>query len=123
MKYFIEPKTKDALERVSALLIELGIHENWSSGQEDTQGDPHDICEIPDLKNMQRIRSVELDDTRVRINYFKREETSGARLESADFLVKRKRAVIGREANFRRATTDLDDIRALRAAKLAKPAS
>lgn len=121
MKYFIEPKTPDAADRVSMLLIELGIREDWSSGQEDTQGGKHDVCLIPGgLKDMKRIYGVELQDDRVRLNYFEREETSDARLQWADFLVKGKRGVIRRQANFRRAATDIDEIRALRARKLAE---
>lgn len=109
MKYFVEAHTSEAVNRVSALLAELAVIENWLSDQEDTQGNAHDVCEIPDLKNMKLIYSMARQDNRVRIDYWKRDETGGARLESADFLV-RPKPVIRRQAKVRKAVGRLDEI-------------
>ena len=109
MKYFVELHTPEAVERVSALLSQLAVVENWMSGQEDTLGIKHRVCEIPDLKNMKLIYSMDRQDNRVRIDYWKRDETGGARLESADFLV-RPKPVIRRQAKVRKAVERLDEI-------------
>lgn len=88
MKYFVEPKTNEANQRVGVLLEQMRIAEaSRQEGQEDTQGNKHDVWEIPDLRTMKLIRSMEREDSRVIIDYWKREETGGARLESARFLV------------------------------------
>lgn len=88
MKYFVEPKTDEANQRVGVLLEQIRIAEaSRQEGQEDTHGNKHDVWEIPDLRTMKLIRSMEREDSRVIIEYWKREETGGARLESARFLV------------------------------------
>lgn len=114
MKYFVELHTPEAVERVSALLSQLAVVENWLSGQEDTQGGKHNVCEIPELKHVKLIFAMSKQDQRVRIDYWKREETGGARLESADFLV-RPKPVIPRQAGYRRAIVAFK----LKAAKVA----
>lgn len=106
LKYFVELHTPEAVERVSALLSQLAVVENWLSGQEDTQGNNHNVCEIPEFKHMKLIYAMSKQDKRVRINYWKREETGGARLESADFLV-RPKPVLQRQAGFKRAIAEL----------------
>ena len=119
MKYFVEAHTKQGVEHVSMLLADLAIIENWMSNQEDTLGGKHKVCEIPDLKTMKLIYSMDKADKRVRIDYWKREETGGARLESADFLV-RDKPVIRRQAGFRRSMERLAEINAAKAVKDSK---
>lgn len=106
LKYFVELHTPEAVERVSALLSQLAVVENWLSGQEDTQGNEHRVCEIPSLENMKLIYAMAKQDQRVRIDYWKRDETGGARLESVDFLV-RPKPVIRRQAGFKRVLSQL----------------
>lgn len=87
-KFFVEPKTTEANERVARYLGERGIADNsWHEGQEDTDGKTHDVWGVPDLKTMRLIRSMQIQDSRVIIGYWKRDETGGARLESANFIV------------------------------------
>lgn len=86
MKYFVEALTTEATDRINNLLLELGCAPEWSSGQEDTNGQPHDVCEVYSLRNAKRIQSVTHDDSRVRVHHWKR-ETDSSRLESASFLV------------------------------------
>ncbi len=86
-KFFVEPKTDEANQRISAYLNERGIADNtWHEAQEDTAGGTHDVWEVPDLRTMRLIRSMEVQDSRVIIGYWKREDTGGARLESAKFI-------------------------------------
>lgn len=86
MKYFVEALTTEATDRINSFLISLGCTPEWSSSQEDTGGQPHDVCEVYSLQNAKRIQSVTHDDSRVRVRHWKR-ETDGSRLESANFLV------------------------------------
>lgn len=88
MQYFVEPKTAEANDYIATYLASRQLAEDGRlEGQEDTTGQTHDIWKIPDLRTMKLIRSVERQDTRVKVEYWKREETGGARLESARFLV------------------------------------
>lgn len=88
MQYFAEPKTAEANEYIAAYLASRQMAEDSRlEDQEDTAGQMHDVWRIPDLRTMKLIRSVERQDTRVKVEYWKREETGGARLESARFLV------------------------------------
>lgn len=87
-RFFVEPKTDEANQRITAYLTERQIIDNsWHQGQEDTDGKSHDVWEVPDLRAMRLIRSMERGDSRVIIGYWKREDTGGARLESANFIV------------------------------------
>ncbi|MFZ3031433.1 MAG: hypothetical protein WA082_00150 [Candidatus Moraniibacteriota bacterium] len=115
MKYFVELKTPEAVERVSALLADLAIIENWLSDQKDTLGAGHDVCEIPSFVNMRRIYAMVKQDKRVRVAYWKREETGGAHLEPADFLV-RDKPVIGRTVKFKSAAARLKAIKEAKSA-------
>lgn len=85
--FFVEPKTDEANQRITAYLNDRGIADNsWHKEQEDTAGMLHDVWEVPDLRTMRLIRSMERQDSRVIIGYWKREGTGGARLESAKFI-------------------------------------
>ncbi len=113
MKYFVEPKTAEANEYISAYLASRGLAEDsWSAGQEDTSGVRRDVWVIPDLRTMKLIRSVERQDSRVVCDYWKREETGGARLESARFLVITAPTMKNRRtAAFKRAVASLPKTR------------
>lgn len=88
VKFFAEPKSAEANQHISAYLNERGIADNnWHTGQEDTAGKLHDVWEVPDLRTMRLIRSMERQDSRVIVGYWKRDGTGGARLESAKFIV------------------------------------
>ncbi|TXH01828.1 MAG: hypothetical protein E6P95_01120 [Candidatus Moraniibacteriota bacterium] len=87
MKWFVEAKTTEAADRINNLLLLLGVVPEWSSGQVDTLGNRHDVCEVYSYQNARRIHTVTLNDSRVQVNYWKRDETSGAKLESARYLV------------------------------------
>lgn len=87
-RFFVEPKTDEANQRITAYLNDRGIADNnWHKAQDDTTGKSHDVWEVPDLRTMRLIRSMEREDSRVIIGYWKREDTGGARLESANFIV------------------------------------
>lgn len=86
-RFFVEPKTDEANQRITAYLTDRGIIDNnWHKSQEDTAGQLHDVWEVPNLRTMRLIRSMEREDSRVIIGYWKREDTGGARLESAKFI-------------------------------------
>ncbi len=87
-KFFVEPKTAEAQERIGAYLAERHLADsNWHKGVEDTDGKKHDGWDIADLRTMRLIRSMERQDTRVIVGYWKRGTTAGTRLTSANFIV------------------------------------
>jgi hypothetical protein len=88
VRFFVEPKTIEANARIVAYLGERCIADNnWHEAQEDTEGKLHDVWEVPDLRTMRLIRSMEREDSRVIIGYWKRDLTGGARLQSANYIV------------------------------------
>ena len=108
MKYFVEALTAEATDRINNFLLSLSCTPEWSSNQEDTSGQLHDVCEVYSLRNAKRIQSVTHDDSRVRVRHWKREDTGGARLESAKFLVIVAPAIkIRRTAKFKKAVEQI----------------
>lgn len=86
--FFIEPKSAEAQERIGTYLADRQIAgSNWREGVEDTDGKLHDGWDGLDLKTARLIRSMQRQDTRVLVGYWKHADTSGSRLDSANFIV------------------------------------
>ncbi|TXG82313.1 MAG: hypothetical protein E6R14_06850 [Thermomicrobiales bacterium] len=86
--FFIEPKSAEAQERIGTYLADRQVAgSNWREGVEDTEGKLHDGWDGLDLKTARLIRTMERQDTRVLVGYWEREDTAGARLKSAKFIV------------------------------------
>ncbi len=85
--FFAEPKTAEAQERIGTYLAGRQITDNWREGVEDTDGNPHDGWDRLDLKTMRLIRSMQRQDSRVLVGYWKHADTGGAKLQSANFIV------------------------------------
>ena len=85
--FFIEPITTEAAERIGAYLADRQIAFNWRENVEDTAGKTHQGWDGLDLRTMRLIRSMQRQDTRVLVGYWEHEDTVGARLKSANFIV------------------------------------
>jgi hypothetical protein len=85
--FFAEPITTEAAERIGSYLAERQIACNWREGVEDTEGKPHQGWDGLDLRTMRLIRSMQRQDTRVLVSYWEHEDSGGARLKSANFIV------------------------------------
>lgn len=86
--FFIEPKSSEAQERIGVYLADRQIAgSNWREGVKDTDGNPHDGWDGLDLKTARLIRSMHRQDSRVLVGYWSHADTSGARLQLANFIV------------------------------------
>ncbi len=85
--FFAEPITTEAAERIGAYLAERQIASNWREGVEDTDGKSHQGWDGLDLRTMRLIRSMQRQDSRVLVDYWEHDSTSGSKLRSAKFIV------------------------------------
>lgn len=100
VKYFLEIKSGEGNDHIAAYLAEFCIGEEaWSRNQEDTNGNLHDVCEMPSFKVLKLAQTIERQDTRISFGYWERQGEHG-RLRPADYLLDRR--VIRRTKEYRR---------------------
>lgn len=85
--FFVEPRSTEAAERIGSYLAHRQLTSDWREGVKDTKGKQHAGWDGLDLKTVRLIRSMQCQDSRVLIGYWEHEDTSGARLRSANFIV------------------------------------
>ncbi|TXH07970.1 MAG: hypothetical protein E6Q06_01165 [Candidatus Moraniibacteriota bacterium] len=105
VRFFLEIKSGEGNSSIAAYLAEFCIgKEAWLRSQEDTGGNFHDVCEVPNFNALKMAWTLARQDSRISFDYWKRDGDRG-RLRSARYLLESRR--IRRTAEYRKAEAEL----------------